>query len=56
MTEEQKEELRSLMLHDSYGILYHTIESFDYLYENHIDIRGLIPMELAIDVTRLNVY
>lgn len=56
MTEEQKKEWLSLMIRDSYGILYHTIESFDYLYKNHIDIRGLIPMGLALDATNLNIY
>lgn len=56
MTEEQKKELHSLMIHDSYGILYHTIESIDYLYKNHIDIRGLIPMGLANDATGKNIY
>jgi hypothetical protein len=56
MTEEQREEWQSLMIRDSYGILYHTIDSFDYLYKNHIDIRGLIPMGLAIDATNLNIY
>ena len=56
MTEEQREELHSLMVCDSYGILYHTINSFDYLYKNHIDIRGLIPMGLAIDATNLGIY
>lgn len=56
MTEEQLEELHSLMVHDAYGILYHTIESFDYIYKNHIDIRGLIPMGLAKDATNLNIY
>ena len=54
MTEEQKKELQSLMIRDSYGILYHTIDSFDYLYKNHIDIRGLIEKGLAIDATGLN--
>lgn len=56
MTEEQKKELQSLMIRDSYNILYHTIESFDYLYKNHIDVRGLIPMGLAIDCTKLKTY
>ena len=56
MTEEQKKELQSLMVHDSYGILYHTFESFDYLCKNNIDFRGLIPMDLAIDATGLNIY
>ena len=56
MTEKQREEWQSLMIRDSYGILYHTIDSFDYLYKNHIDIRGLIPMGSAIDATGLNIY
>ena len=56
MTDEQVEEWQSLMIRDSYGILYHTIYSFDYLYKNHIDIRGLIPMGLANDATGKNIY
>jgi len=56
MTEEQRNELHSLMIRDSYGILYHTIDSFDYLYKNHIDIRGLIKKGLAIDSTNKNIY
>lgn len=35
---------------------YDTIESFDYLYKNHIDVRGLIEKGLAIDATGLNIY
>ena len=56
MTEKQIEEWQSLMIRDSYGILYHTIDSFDYLYKNHIDIRGLIKKGLAIDATNKNIY
>jgi hypothetical protein len=56
MTKEQEREWQSLMVCDIYGIFYHTIESFDYLYKNHIDIRGLIPMGLAIDATDKNIY
>lgn len=56
MTREQEREWQSLMVCDVYGIFYHTIESFDYLYKNHIDIRGLIPMGLANDATGLNIY
>lgn len=56
MTEEQKKEWHSLMIRDSYGILYHTIDSFDYLYKNHIDFRGLILKGLAKDATGLNIY
>ncbi len=56
MTEEQRQEWRSLMIQDSYGILYPTIKSFDYLYKNHIDVRELISLGLAIDATNLNIY
>lgn len=68
MTDEQKKEYESLCIKetsectDLYGILftkdyyYDTVESIDYLYKNHIDIRGLIPKGLAIDATGLNVY
>ena len=56
MTREQEREWQSLMVCDIYGIFYHTIESFDYLYKNNIDIRGLIPMGLAIDATGKNIY
>lgn len=56
ITEEQKKELQSLMISDSYGILYHTLESFNYMCKNNIDFRGLIPMGLAIDATGKNIY
>jgi hypothetical protein len=56
MTKEQRKEWRSLMRCDSYGILCPTIKSFDYLYKNNIDCRGLILMGLAIDATGLNIY
>ena len=56
MTEEQRKEWLSLMIKDSYGILCPTIESFDYLYKNHIDVRGFIEKDLAIDATGLNIY
>lgn len=56
MNEEQKKELQSLMVHDSYGILYHTIESFDWFNKNHFDHRGLIEKSLALDATGLGIY
>jgi hypothetical protein len=56
MTDEQKKELHSLMTQDSYGILYHTIESYDYLNKNLFDFRGLIERGFAIDCTNLNIY
>ena len=68
MTEEQRKEYESLCVKetsectDLYGIIftkdyyYDTVESIDYLYKNHIDIRGLIPMGLAEDATKLDIY
>ena len=68
MTEEQRKEYESLCIKetsectDLYGIIfskdyfYDTIESINYLYKNHIDIRGLIEKGLAVDCTNLNIY
>ena len=33
-----------------------TVKSLEWLYKNHIDIYGLIPMGLAIDATGLGIY
>ena len=33
-----------------------TLKSFEWCNEHHIDYRGLIPMDLANDVTGLNIY
>ena len=68
MSEEQRKEYESLCIKeasectDLYDIVftkdyfYDTVESIDYLYKNHIDVRGLIPMGLALDATELDVY
>ena len=67
MTEEQKKEYESLCIKktsectDLYDIIftkdyYDTVESIDYLYKNHIDIRGLIPLGLAKDATDKKIY
>ena len=68
MTEEQEKEYESLCVietsecTDLYCIFftkdyyYDTVESIDYLYKNHIDIRDLIPMGLAEDATKLDIY
>lgn len=55
-TEEQNKEWYSLMIRDVYGILYPTIESYDYLNKHHFDYRGLIEKGLAIDATGKNIY
>ena len=68
MTDRQTEEYESLCIKvtsecgDLYGTwfmkdyYYDTVESIDYLYKNHIDIRGLIPKGLALDATGKNIY
>ena len=32
------------------------LKTLDWCYANHIDIHNLIPMDLAIDATDLNIY
>lgn len=68
MTDSQREEYESLCIKvtsecaDISGFFYtkddyyDTVESIDYLYKNHIDVRGLISMGLAIDATGLDIY
>lgn len=68
MTDTQREEYESLCIKEISECIdisgfyytkdnyYDTVESIDYLYKNHIDIRGLIPKGLAIDCTELNIY
>lgn len=67
MTEEQKKEYESLCIKvtpeytNFYDLIfpkeyYDTVKSIDYLYKNHIDVRGLIPKGLANDATGLNIY
>lgn len=36
--------------------LYNLVEFINWLIENHFDIYGLIPKNLAIDCTNLNIY
>lgn len=63
MTEEQKTEFdtRSLELQLKVideEIMYEEATEFevDFYNKHHLDWRGLIPMGLAIDATRLNIY
>ena len=67
MTEEQKKEYNRLkhevpVCYYEYGDvveeieLFDSPESFEYLIKNHFDYYGLIPKELAIDCTNLNIY
>ena len=36
--------------------LGYTVDFIDWLNKNNFDYRGLIPMDLAIDATNLNIY
>lgn len=65
MTEEQRKEYDSIIYHSvelHYDRYYEVIDvdSFkelqDFYHINHLDYRGLIPMDLAIDATELNIY
>lgn len=60
MTEWQDRELEILMKNsiESCRMLspYDCLEMERFFNENHLDWRGLIPMNLAIDVTGLNIY
>ena len=54
MTEEQYKEYWEL---EHSGNMEHlSIPVLDWLNKNHFDYRGLIPMDLAIDATNLNIY
>lgn len=55
MTDEQVEEYNSLNCWEL-GCFPHTEDALYYLIKNHFDYRGLIPMDLAIDATGLNIY
>ena len=57
MTEEQSKEYHELiggMFGTSALINFEVLE--DFFHKNHFDYRGLIPMGLANDATRLNIY
>ena len=53
MTEEQLLELSSISFENS---IDSSIKTLNWCYKNHFDINGLIPMDLAIDATGLNIY
>lgn len=52
MTDEQNKEFAKLVG----ARVLPNILIIDWCYKNHIDIRGFIPMGLAIDATNLNIY
>ena len=55
MTEEQERELTNITYsnNDDATIALLTVDWFN---KNHLDYRGLIPMDLANDATGLNIY
>ena len=63
MTEEQKKELADVLIEMQLKAISDVINGedvaayeIDFYNKHHIDYRGLIPMELAIDATGLNIY
>lgn len=63
MTEEQEKELYDELIELELKALNDEIShievakfEIDYYLKNHFDYRGLIPMDLAIDATNLNIY
>ena len=56
MTEEQKREYQYITERWMYDPSYSISDSIDWLNKNCFDYRGLIPQELAIDATGLNIY
>ena len=60
MTEEEKEEycqLQQRAIYNSKGVVNEDVTKYiNWCYKKHLDINNLIPMELAIDATNLNIY
>lgn len=54
MTEEQNMEYLRTCIGGNANVP--TLSSFEWCDKNHFDYRGLIPMNLAIDATKLNIY
>lgn len=54
MTDEQYKEYWEL--EHSSNMEHLSIPALDWLNKNHFDYRGLIPMDLAIDATGLDIY
>jgi len=60
MNEEQKEiycQLQQRVIYNSKGVVNKDVINYvNWCYENHLDINDLIPKDLAIDCTNLNIY
>ena len=59
MTDEEKEEycqLQQRVIYNSKGVINEDVTKYiNWCYKKHLDINNLIPMELAIDATGLNI-
>lgn len=56
MTDEQKEEWKSLVIQEAFGKSDREFTVQDFYNINHIDCKGLIPTGLANDATGLEIY
>lgn len=56
MTEEQKEEWKSLLIRETYGTSDNTFTPQDFYCKYHLDYRGLIENDLANVADGLNIY
>ena len=56
MTEEQKEEWKSLLIREAYGTSDNTFTPQDFYCKYHLDYRGLIENDLATIADGLNIY
>lgn len=60
MTDAEKEEycqLQQRVIYNSKGVVNEDVTKYiNWCYKKHLDINNLIPMELAIDATGLNIY
>lgn len=60
MTEEEKEEycqLQQRIIYNSKGSANEDVMKYiNWCYKKYLDINNLIPMGLAIDATKLNIY
>lgn len=60
MNEEQKEEycqLQQKIIYNSKGFVNTDIINYiNWCYKNHLDVNGLISLDLAIDATNKNIY
>lgn len=60
MTDEEKEEycqLQQRVIYNSKGAVNEDVAKYiNWCYKKHLDINNLIPIELAIDATGLNIY